>query len=191
MAQGIIKAATHVTHGLGLAQAALPEGCNWLGRKLVQFRRVLEAACRETHGQTTLTHALAVDAAVAWERHRQLCYRWLRKADAELTPEARLVFSQSAAKAADCRNKAVDRLGLDRGTPDLASFLYGPAIEPGDDHATDTSIGRVGANPEADGEVGLTPPVPTCEDVRVEGQIDRGDCGLVRTPTHAGCRRDA
>jgi hypothetical protein len=120
-------------------------------------------------GRVTLSHCLAIDAACAWERHRQLCLRWLRKTEDELSAETRLAFSLSAAKAADARNRACEKLDLDAsGLESLKDILY--RREP------DAPEGLVcDVEPAKPADSDLTEAGPTCQTADDEGDAVAGD----------------
>lgn len=97
----------------GLRSSRLPKGCERIGRDLLEFRRALEDAVFNLHGEVDAVAALLISSAVTWERHRRLAERWLRVSFDELSHADRLSYSREAAKAATERNKVLEALKLD------------------------------------------------------------------------------
>ena len=105
---------------------SLPDSLQRVERQALAFRRLLENAVVEVHGQVSLPHALAINTAARWERHGNLCLRWLREHEATLTPEQRIGHSKAIADASTNRDKAVASLKLDRDAKEnIFAVLYG------------------------------------------------------------------
>src|SRR5690606_27955407 len=62
----------------------------------------------------SLLDSACIDEAVEWQEHAAKAAKWLRVSFDSLEPTERLHFSREIARAKVERNKALDRLGLDR-----------------------------------------------------------------------------
>lgn len=148
-------------HGLYAAShrltlGTLPDGLRSVQDDAYAFRAAIEAAVVDAHGAISLTNACLIATASRWERHGALCLRWLREQHGELAPGERLSFSREIARASAERDKAIERLRLERTTGDwYDDYLAGRTtaaitadVAPTDDYArpvaTDASTGRVG-----------------------------------------------
>lgn len=98
----------------GLKAGKLPVDARYIEARLNALRRELEALVIEVKGAVNLADAALIQTCLRWEKHAELCQRWLRKELASLTPEQRLRFSESVAKASAARDKAIEQLGLNR-----------------------------------------------------------------------------
>lgn len=100
-------------------------------QQALAFRATLEQAVVETHGSISLTHACLVATASRWERHAMLALRWLREQHAELTAAERLTYSREIATASANRDKAIERLRLDKEQSDwYGDYLAGRTATP-------------------------------------------------------------
>lgn len=112
-----------------LAMGRAPQGCEYIGRLVGQFRKALEAAVTEKHGEVALYHAALIQSACRHEGRAQLLTRWLRLCD-ELSYADRLATLKEVGAASDARDKALKAIGLhdvdDRQT--IIDQLYGPRI---------------------------------------------------------------
>lgn len=112
----------HLRHGLRAGK--LPLDCQHVEQACNLLRRQLEDAVIASKGEVSLTDAAAILTATKWERHSQLALRWLRVAE-KLTPTEQLTFSREVARASTERDKAIERLRLDRDSRDtLFDSLY-------------------------------------------------------------------
>jgi len=119
--------ANAVTHGLRMPLSKLPAGCHYIDMSVGELRRALENLTLEVRGTLGTYERLCVQSACRWEKHSQLCSRWLRLADGELTHGERLAYSREVARASAERDKCLERLGLDeRDTGNAFDALYGP-----------------------------------------------------------------
>lgn len=118
----------------GLRASALPKGCNFIHRELRAFRRALEDATVEVHGGISIPMAAAINTACRAETHAQLCARWLRREETNLDANQRLSYSAAIVKASEARDKAIDRLGIDKRQHDpwsqLGNVLNAPSVTP-------------------------------------------------------------
>ena len=112
---------------LRLVLGTLPASLARVERDAYEYRRTLEQAVLEAHGEITLTMAHAIDTAARWFRHGQAALAWLVDHEPDMDHAQRLAYSTAVAKAATERDRAVDRLVLDRDqTQDLIARMYGP-----------------------------------------------------------------
>jgi len=112
-------------HGLR-AKRLLPLGDLGKGFKLVErslrgFRRSLEAAVIERHGEITLPMAAIVNTAMRAEQSCQLSQRALRDAG-QLSPSERLSFHRELRLASEQRDRNIRLLGLVKGGDPLSDF---------------------------------------------------------------------
>lgn len=96
----------------GLTAGGLPTGCTYITKTCNVFRRQLEVAVAAMHGEIDLAAASAINTATRWERHAQLCQRWL-KTEPDLSPADKLAFSRDVGRASSERDKAIKSLGLE------------------------------------------------------------------------------
>lgn len=111
-----------------------------------QYRRDLEHACFERHGEISIVHAHKIDAAVAHQTHAAIC-RWLFNHRLELMSVTDIVkCSANMANAREARNRAINELDLEMGEQDewqrIDSILAAQRASPGghvaSDHGTNT-----------------------------------------------------
>ena len=117
-----------IRHGLR-AVATLPPGCNWVRKRLVQFRQSVEGAIVDTHGEVDLFRAATLQTAVRWEAVAQLAARWLREAGDTLSPTDKLTFVRQAAMASESRDRSLKALGLDKSQVADLDNLYRRPLE--------------------------------------------------------------
>lgn len=139
---GNTNRASHGLYGVGL-----PSGCQRVGRRLNEFRRSLCQAVECVAGEITLVAAASIDSACHWQRHLLLAARWLRMQHDELSPTERLSFSREIARAASERDKAIERLRLERDPQSEIEAFYAQlrsgALDapPPDDDAAESDVG--------------------------------------------------
>jgi hypothetical protein len=103
----------------GLRGQGVPRGCTGVTKSINHFRRQLEQAVVNAHGEITLVHACLINTAYRYERHAQLAQRWLLVAYDDLSHADRLNYSREAARASAERDKAIMALNLNRPADDL------------------------------------------------------------------------
>lgn len=116
-----------------LSLGELPKEMSRVTRYCRDYRRALEAVIStQSDGEVNLTQAHLIDAACTHEQHAQVC-RWLmRRRISKMSTADIRECSKQIAQAKDARNKAVERLGLDRDKAgDAIEALY--SIIPVDD----------------------------------------------------------
>jgi len=138
-------------HGLK-AIGMLPKDCEWVHRRLVAFRGVLEDEVTATHGRIGLVHGAIIQTTLRWEMVAVLAQRWLREANDTLSPTEKLAFARQIAMASDSRDRALGRLDLNRDKAAEISAFYAPSaaiVGPGGDgdpkHLDDDSNAPAGA----------------------------------------------
>jgi hypothetical protein len=130
-----------------LALGELPADMRGAGRTATRLRLALEAAVIDRHGSITLSQACLISTAARWERHGAVSGWLLRQHAESMTHDQRLTYSREIARASAERDKAIERLRLER---DPLASLYGPIFDI--PHATDaprspaTSAGDVAAD---------------------------------------------
>jgi len=122
------KNRNHLRHGLFAGQ--LPKGCQHIENRTLKLRKQIEDLLLEIKGEVSLIDAASVQTALRWERHGLLCQRWLTKEFKTLSPSDRLNFSREIARASGERDKALDRLGIDKLTIDPWAALDAPPVNP-------------------------------------------------------------
>lgn len=113
---GNLNRAVHGARIMRLTVGELPRDLLRVKRTARKYRRDLEAAVAERHGEVSLVHAHEIDAAVGHEAHAAIC-RWLfcNRWD-KMTVQDILACSKAIANAKDARNRIVRGLGLDAAT---------------------------------------------------------------------------
>lgn len=102
----------------------LPKPLERVKRNARQYRRDLEAAVQDRHGDIDIIRAHAIDAAVGAETHASIC-RWLLNTKIDSMSVADIVTcSREIARAKDTRNRIVRQLGLDPGDGRTITALY-------------------------------------------------------------------
>ena len=112
----------------GLTSANLPKRLRYVYHRMCALRRTLEAAVIESKGQVSLGDAALIQTACRWERAAQLHEARYRK-----EPDKYVDSPDKAAKASESRDRAVEKLNLDRDSRDLiidALYKRLPAPEP-------------------------------------------------------------
>jgi len=108
----------------------LPGNCKDIQNRGDRIRRMLESAVLDAKGEIGITDASCINSAIRWERHAQLCNRWLLNNHGAMSHADKLKFSRETADASDKRDKAIRQLGLDKDSEhDLVTALYSPAVE--------------------------------------------------------------
>jgi hypothetical protein len=102
----------------------LPKNLLRQKRYVCAYRRDLEAATMERHGEVSVWHAHLIDAACGAEVHAAVCLWLLRERFDKMTDSDRLACSRELTKAKETRNRAVKQLKL-HVVPDVGSALYG------------------------------------------------------------------
>ncbi|HUY91387.1 MAG TPA: hypothetical protein VMV10_21795 [Pirellulales bacterium] len=117
-----------------LTLGALPRSLGRVERDAYEYRASLEAAVVTAHGEISLSMAHAVDTATRWFRHGQAALAWLRQHEAEMSHDQRLSYSREIARAAAERDKAIERLRLDRDKTaiDWSAFYARPMPQIGE-----------------------------------------------------------
>lgn len=108
----------------GLRSGRLPKGASYIKRDCDQFRRAVEDAVAERHGEFTVMHAAIIQTAMRWERHAQLAQRWLAKEAEQMSANDRLAYSRDIARASSERDRWLEKLGLDQPVQDFVRTLY-------------------------------------------------------------------
>lgn len=129
--------ADRTAHRLQLGE--LPKPMARVTRDARAYRRALEAAVLEQHGEISLTHAHWIDAAAGFEAHAAVC-RWVlrQKLDAMSASDI-IAASREMARSRERRNAALKELGLDRPDDDDVAALYSLAPEPDEAETTGDS----------------------------------------------------
>jgi hypothetical protein len=122
-----------VTHGLRTTTLGrLPDHkITWRANK---FRRWLESWTLQTHGKISVKHELAINSAARHEIAAMLINRWLRLRLETMTHDQRLKFVTALGRESDLRDRAVDRLNLDRDTTSIVESLYASVVPQLEDH---------------------------------------------------------
>ena len=97
----------------GLRATKLPPGCSYIAKESNRFRRDVEAAVIDVHGEMDIYRTALVNSAMKWEQVSRLASRWLAIDHDELAPDQRLKFAMDAAKASDNRDRCLRLLRLD------------------------------------------------------------------------------
>jgi hypothetical protein len=126
--KGHLRALNNLRNGsrvTRLALGALPKALSRVTRYCQAYRRGLETAVVEAHGEVTLSQAHHVDAACGHEQHVQICRWLLRERIGTMSTGDIITCSRTMAQARDARNKAVEQLDLDcePEPPDLRAYL--------------------------------------------------------------------
>jgi hypothetical protein len=125
-----------------LALGELPADMRGAGKSAAALRLALESAVVEAHGSISLTHACLIATASRWERHGAVASWLFRLHSADMTHDQRLTYSREIARASAERDKAIERLRLER---DPLASLYGPIFDiPPATHAEPASNAAVG-----------------------------------------------
>lgn len=163
-----------------------------LQREALAYRRALEDATVERHGEVSVVHAHAVDTAAAATLHAAVCRWLLRKQLDKMSTQDILNCSREVLKAKETRDRAVKNLNLDRDTTNVLDALY--TIQT-NDLPHDTALQRPGNGPDTP-EATATPPSPqsptqpqqaahTCDWCDGEGLVGR-PCPACHKESHDG-----
>jgi len=119
------RARNNLKHGLRtVSLGSVPAGASYVGRLTMRLRREVENAVVASKGSVDLMDSCHINTAVKWERHSLLCTLWLRKQAPTMSHDQRLAYSRAIAKASECRDKALEKLGLDQGSVSIIDALY-------------------------------------------------------------------
>ena len=148
-------------HGLsarhGLRGSSLPKGCGHIRRAINVFRRALEAAVFEDRGEVSITDAALINSAYRWEKHSQLCQRWLFLESEKLSDADRLSYSRDVARASCERDKAIAQLKLPQShSTDPWQIVDAPPEKPHD--ATTEPVASDTVQQSTDGQASTTSP---------------------------------
>lgn len=165
-------------HGRYLTIGTMP-GASYARKLAGAFRRALEAAVLDKHGEISLMAACSISSATRHEIRAVLLGRALRAKDVSLADRITLLRDISA--ASDSRDKAVRQLGIDRAAAAsgnawdrlkrlrvVDATAGPPAVGERDVDAADDSDDSDLADDDADGD-GWTAAVVTAAPDRAEG----------------------
>ena len=110
---GNANALRHGVRAVRLNLASQPAKLKRVERAVNEFRRLIEAAVLDTHGEIGVYQAALIQSACRHETHAMLAARWLRLSGDALKPEQRLAYSKAVADASTARDKCLERLKLD------------------------------------------------------------------------------
>jgi hypothetical protein len=112
-------------HGLrsSLVLVAVPPKAKWVKVLMAAFRRDLEAAVVERHGEITVTKAALVNSATRHETIAQLAGRMLKLSGDDLKAETKLAIMDRIGRATDARDRCIRALDLE-ATPGSAWDAY-------------------------------------------------------------------
>lgn len=128
------QAIRRMSHGGTISRLTIGQLPDVMKRQLAtsrKYRRELEALVVEVKGSVNLTDAHWLDEAVGAETHCAVCRWLLRERITTMSAETILMCSREILKAKNARNKAFERLGLDRNEQDILTALY--AMHPDDE----------------------------------------------------------
>ncbi len=125
--KGSINAAKNGTRLARLTLGELPRTMRRQTAAARAYRRDLEQAVLDAKGEVNATDAHLIDEASSAEVHASVC-RWLLRTRLDkMTVGDVARCSEQIVKAKASRNRAVERLGLDRDhREDMLTALYGP-----------------------------------------------------------------
>ncbi len=119
----------------------LPNQFRRIKQNTRRYRRDLEAAVTDRHGEVSIAAAHLIDAAAGWECHGGIC-RWIlinriaKLADADL-----IKCSAEVAKAKENRNRMIKQLQIDAPSEppvDFIAMFQDPASPETDDNVSST-----------------------------------------------------
>jgi hypothetical protein len=112
-------------HGLrsSLVLVAVPPKAAWIKKLMAAFRRDLEAAVVERHGEVSLMRAAVINSASRHETIAQLAGRMLKLAGDEVKTETKLAILDRIGRATDARDRCIRALDLE-ATPGSAWDAY-------------------------------------------------------------------
>lgn len=118
-----------------LTLGELPKTMRRQTQQARKYRRGLEALVVEAKGEVTATDAHLIDEAAAAEVHASVC-RWLLRTRLDSMSASDIArCSEQIVKAKTARNRAVERLRLDRDRMDDAIEALYSRVPSGDDSA--------------------------------------------------------
>ncbi len=123
---GNANALRHGLRAVRLNLGSMPAKLKRVERSVNEFRRLIEAATIDAHGEIGVLQAAYIQSACRHETASQLAARWLRLNGDSLDPNQRLAYIKAAADASTNRDKCLERLKLDVKAGDLWGELYGP-----------------------------------------------------------------
>lgn len=132
--QANLNASKNGTRLTRLTLGELPQTMRRQTQQARKYRRDLEALVVDVKGEVNATDAHLIDEATTAEVHASVC-RWLLRTRLDKMTVADVArCSEQILKSKTIRNKAVERLGLERDRmADAIDVLY---EEKGDDEAT-------------------------------------------------------
>lgn len=103
----------------------LPDHAKYVENRRNRMRRGLEASVKAIHGAISTMQECHINTALKWEVYGALCQLELRTHGDTLSVEKRLDISERIAKASANRDRALEKLGLDRDSKEtLIAGLY-------------------------------------------------------------------
>ena len=148
----------------GLMIGGGPKATRYVTAKLCKFREALEQAVVSVHGEVSLLHAAAISTALRWERAAALSTKWFREQGDKMDVLDRVALQKAIAEASERRDKAIERLKIERKEADLWASIYAAPLpatppQPADDteaaettaDAGDASHGDESGNTEGEG----------------------------------------
>lgn len=124
---GNTNAQRHGCHGY-LTLGRLPKGASYIRRLAGQFRKAIEAAVVDRHGELTLYHAALVQSATRHEIRSLLLTRWMRSDECNTLGE-RMTIIREVTSATEARDRCLEKLGLaGSAKPDPFAALYSQPI---------------------------------------------------------------
>jgi hypothetical protein len=129
-------------HGLrsSLVLVAVPPKAAWIKKLMAAFRRDLEAAVVERHGEVSLMRAAVINSASRHETIAQLAGRMLKLAGDEVKTETKLAILDRIGRATDARDRCIRALELDATHDAWGAYFASPIDVPGPtDHETQSA----------------------------------------------------
>jgi hypothetical protein len=143
-----VNAAKTGTKLVRLTVGELPTKLNHVKIEGRRYRRALEAAVTDVHGEISVTDAHAIDTATAATIHAGICRWLLRQKLPTMAAADVLACSRELLKAKETRDRAVRLLRLDVNRRDAIDALYSdpspakPSLASSDATQRDRSIPR-------------------------------------------------
>ncbi|MGE3408720.1 MAG: hypothetical protein AB7I37_18010 [Pirellulales bacterium] len=103
--------------------ASVP-GANYVRTTLAEFRHDLEAAVLDAKGKLSVTDLALIQSAARHEGRVLLIQRWLCAAGADAPVAERIGWLKEIGAATDSRDKAIEKLALDKAKQDTLKSLY-------------------------------------------------------------------
>jgi len=121
-----------------LTLGELPQTMRRQTQQARKYRRQLEAIVRDAKGEISPTDAHLIDEAATAEVHASVCRWLLRERLDTMSPSDIARCSEQILKSKTVRNKAVERLQLDRNDQErIITALYRPTNGANDDAQTE------------------------------------------------------